>query len=132
MTPRYADVEVAMMDWLEREFPARFAPVDGVVRTDTETPVDLPDRLPFARVARVAGADDGVTDFAVVDVDVFAADRQTGYDAAEDIRARLLKSPHDVNGVILDSVYTETAPIRVPWDGEVIRHLATYRVSARR
>lgn len=128
----YADVEVAMLDWLETTFPTRFAPVNGAVRADIEAPVDLRARLPFARVRRVDGADDGITDFAVVDVDVFSPDRQSGYDAAEDIRGRFLKSPHVVNGVVLDAVYTETAPHRVPWDGEVSRHLATYRVSARR
>lgn len=129
----FPDVEVAVMDILERDFEFDLGPGDvgGV------TPFDLGRRLAggrnFVRVAMVTGRDDRLTAFSVVDVDVFASTRDGARDLAERIRAHLLGYPLTVGTVTLDRVVTETAPIQAPWEDEnVRRRLATYRISTRR
>lgn len=120
----YIDVEVAVMDLLEAWL---------AVNVGTTTPADLVEILPFVRVGLVAGRDDGVTDYSLVDIDVFTATRQQGYDLAEDIRTRLLAGPHRVGTVVVDKARTDAKPSPVPWDDESVRRrLATYRISARR
>ena len=128
----YPDVETAVLDWLEATFPA-LAPTATVRHVDTETPYDLAGALPFVRVRLVTGRDDGVTDYSVVDLDVFADSRGTAYAWASDIRSRLTGSPHRVGPVVLDRVVTEEKPRALPLEDENIRRFgATYRISARR
>lgn len=120
----YIDVEVAIMDLLDEWYG---------VNNGTATPADLQQILPFVRVTLVTGRDDGVTDYSVVDIDVYTATRQQGYDLAEDIRARLLDAPHRAGTVVIDKVRTETKPFQADWeDQNVRRRIATYRFSARR
>lgn len=131
LTP-FADVELGVMIGLEDKF------VDleqGDVAT--VTPSNLGYRLSqgrrFVRVGRVTGNDDRITDVAVVDIDVFGASRQVARDLAEGIRAWLLGYPLTAGSLIVDRVFTETAPTRAPWEDEnVHRYLATYRISSRR
>lgn len=122
----FPDVERALLDLI--------APLLGSAeQTGTETPADLQQRLPFGRVTRVGGPDDGISDRAVVDVDVFAATRSQAYDIAESVRQLLLAAPHAVAGVVLDSVGTIVGPRELPWaDENVRRWSATYRAVARR
>lgn len=126
---RFPDIERVVMDLL-----ASFKL--GTVATaniQTETPIDLETRLPFILVVAGTGDDDGLTDYPLVDVEVFAPTRAMAYALAEDIRARLLEAPHRVNGVIIDFVRTTIRPRRLPWANEQIRRFAaTYRFSARR
>lgn len=124
MTTPFPDVETAVMDLLEQWYG---------VETGTTTPSDLAAIVPFVRVSLVAGRDDRVTDYSVVDIDVFTQTRQQGYDLAEGIRTRLLDGPHQSGTVVIDKVRTETKPFQAPWDDtNVRRRLATYRISARR
>ncbi len=120
----FPDVESAVMDLLERWYG---------LNVGTATPADLEDFLPYVRVGLVAGRDDFVTDYSVLDLDVFTATRQQGYDLHEDIRARLLGRPHATGLAVIDRVRTEEKARPVPWDNpRVRRRLATYRISARR
>lgn len=125
MTQPFPDVEAAVLDLLEAWYG---------VNCGTSTPADLEQIVPFVRVGLVAGADNGVSDYSVVDIDVFTARRQQGYDLAEDIRYRLTVSPRATGlAPVIDRVRTETKPFPAPWENEnVRRRLATYRISARR
>lgn len=134
MADHYPDIETLLLDVLEGHFPAL---ADGARRADTETPVDLQDLLAgdgvFVRVTLVTGRDDGVTDYSVVDVDVFALSRQTAYAWSRDIRSRLTGGPHRAESGIIDRVLVEEKPRRLPWADENTRRFgATYRISARR
>ena len=98
-----------------------------------KTGPDLNDRLPFIAVNRVGGPDDGVTDTAVMDIDVFTPDYR-GHALAETIRQRLQAGPHRTEAGQIDRVTTDVAPREIPWtDGSTTRRWnATYRMSARR
>lgn len=130
MTRPFPDVEVAVMDGIEAAFPAL------VGRTVTVTPADLQTRLTtglVVRVGLVTGRDDRFTNYAVVDVDVFARTRADALGTAEQIRQWLLGYPRAVGTAVIDVVTTETAPTPAPWEDEnVRRYLATYRISTRR
>lgn len=125
----FPDIEVVLMDGLEAEFAA-LGPGD----TGRVTPANINTRgREFVRVARIGGRDDRVTDYPVVDIDVFAPTRQRARDLAEGVRSWLLRYPVRVGTVTLDRVVTETAPFQAPWEGDnVSRYLATYRISTRR
>ena len=138
-TPKkFADVELALLRWAAAGFATEGLPQSNL---GTERPLNLQELIApegnwFFRVERIGGRDDGVTDRAIVDVEVFALTRAVAYTRAEDVRARLLQSPHRVDGprvVILDDVFTERAPTRLPAEDENLnRYTATYRISARR
>lgn len=128
----FPDVEVVLMDGLEAGFVA-LEPGD----VGTVTPSNLHTRMAqgryFVRVGRVAGRDDRISDYAVIDVDVFAPTRDGARSLAESIRAWLLGYPVSVGAVTLDRVSTETAPFRAPWEDEAVwRFLATYQITTRR
>ena len=136
-TVPYPDIEVAVMDWLLESFPQLEALEDGQPRVDDRTPANLQDLLLdsgiFARISLVTGEDDTVTDYSVVDIDVFADSRATAYASSEEIRARFSGRSHRVGNVVLDRVRTEEKPRRLPWQDEnTWRYGATYRISARR
>lgn len=128
----FPDIEVAVMDILERDFAEL-----GAGDTGTVTPADLGARVAagrfFVRVTMITGRDDRLTAYPVVDVDTFGPTRDATRDLAERIRAHLLGYPLSVGTVTLDRVVTETAPFQAPWEDEnVRRRLATYRISTRR
>lgn len=135
MAEHYPDIETLVLDVLEGHFPPLLA--GGERRADTETPGNLQDLLAnngvFVRVSLVTGRDDGVTDYSVVDIDVFALSRATAYAWSRDIRSRLTGSPHRAGSGVIDRVRTEEKPRRLPWADENTRRFgATYRISARR
>jgi hypothetical protein len=107
---------------------------DDCERIGTATPSTLQTSMPFIRVQRFGGADDGFTDAPLVAIDAFAADRDTAWALAEAIRQRLLTGPHTVAGGTIDNGTTATAPNEVPWsdDQTIWRFTASYRVTARR
>lgn len=126
----FPDLEVALLDWLE---DGRFSELAGGGHVGTETPSDLDTRFPFVRVVALDGQDDGITDRAAVDVDVFSATRAQARALAERIRTSLTVYPPVVGDVVIDSVFTEVRPRRLPWPDENTRRWgATYRISARR
>lgn len=118
----FPDVESVFCDLLPT-----FA--DGL-DTGLVTPASLP--ALFARVHRVSGADDLVTDTADLVIDVLAPTRAAAKAASEAIRAGLTAGPHVVGGVVIDTVRTLAAPTEVPWSPDVRRLTATYRATLRR
>lgn len=132
-TSDFVDTEAAIMDWLERTFPDELAFAGGIRHTGDETPENLQDVFPFVRVGLVAGTDNGITDQGTYDIEVFDRTRAAAYGLAERIRTAFIGYPHRVGNVVLDTVYTEQKPQRLPWDEENTRRFgAIYRVSARR
>jgi hypothetical protein len=103
------------------------------VRVATKVPTDV-DTLPgFVRVTRGPGSDDGITDAPLLDVEAFAPSERAAWDLAE--RAR--EAMHDlagaaVNGVLVDTVSTATAPVRVDYSPNVERFVASYRMNLRK
>lgn len=115
----YPDVETLLIDDL-----------DAYGTTGTVTPPDLQAHLPFIRVRRAGGSDNGRSDAPRVDVEVFAATRAIGFGVAETIRDHLI---HDFAVPSIDRVTTETGPQELPWeDPDIRRWLVTYRVVTRR
>lgn len=100
----------------------------------TATPSNLQDTMPYLRVQRIGGEDNGWTDAPLVAIDAFAADRPTAQALAEAVRQRLLTGPHTVDAGTVDNATTATGPNEVPWsdDQTVRRFAASYRVTARR
>lgn len=127
MTDRdpFPDIEAALVDLL-------LDLADG--GAGTVTPADLQGMMPYLRVQRFGGADDGITDALNVSIDAFAADRATSRALAEAVRQRLLTGPHVVGEATIDKAITLTAPNEVPWsDSQAVRRFtASYRVTARR
>ncbi len=127
----FPDIETLTLDVLEGLYPQL---TEGDVRlADTETPANLQDLPVFVRVSLVTGRDDRITDYSVVDIDVFASSRAVAYAWAQDIRSRLTGGPHRAGSGVIDRVVTEEKPRRLPWADENVRRFgSTYRISARR
>lgn len=125
----WPDAELAICDLLE-----------PVARTGTETRPSLEwTLLPYIRVTRTGGSDDGITDTASISVDVFARDRTQAKATAEQARQVLIGSTTTpparatAHGVI-DRVTTITGPAPLPPtdSGNLRMVVASYRVSMRR
>lgn len=127
----YPDVETVVQDVIAEL-------VGGVRHVGSETPPDLQQRLPFVRVTRYGGGDDGVTDAADIDVDVYGDRRTPTLRLAEQVRELLTRGSHVVSSggarVVLDAVETILAPFQPPGNGDetVRRFTASYSVRARR
>lgn len=124
----FPDIEAALRDL----FVDLVAGCDNIGR---QTPANLQAAMPYVRVQRIGGEDDGFTDSPLVAVDTFAADRSTSWALAEAIRQRLLTSgPKVVAGGSIDKGVTATGPNEIPWsdDQTVRRFTASYRVTVRR
>lgn len=109
--------------------------VSGCSNIGTATPADLQAMLPYIRVQRIGGDDDGFTDSALVAIDAFAATRDDARALAEAIRQRFITpGPKVVVGGSIDGAVTATAPNEIPWsdDQEIRRFTASYRITARR
>jgi hypothetical protein len=123
---QYPDVEAKMAAALEQFVVAG--------RVGTETPADLAQKLPFIRVTRRGGSDNGVTDRARIDVEVFAATRAIGYPLIEKIRQHLIQTSAYRADDPFDVVRCDVGPQELPWgDGRTVRRWTTsYSVSSRR
>lgn len=119
----FPDVEQALVTLLSGLAPA------GVV-----TPPNLQAAMPFIRVARFGGTDDGFDDTASVSIDTFASTRAVSLVLAEDVRQLLLTPVNVVGDVVIDRVATITGPYEVPWatDQSVRRFTASYSIVVRR
>lgn len=111
--------------------------VGGLDHADIATPADLQQRLPFIRVGRTTGPDDGTSDFPVFDVDYFAATWDEACDGAEAVRDFLASGYHFVEwsdgSALIDSVVTAVGPRQLPWLATgVVRFTGTYRAQTRR
>lgn len=95
-----------------------------------QTPDDLTDRAVFVRIRRVDGGNDVVTDFPIVDVDVFAPTYAVAEPLAEAIR-QLLTRPRA--STLIDRIDCPAGPRELPWgDGRMRRIGATYEAATRR
>ncbi|MBF9135324.1 hypothetical protein I0C86_41475 [Plantactinospora sp. S1510] len=121
---RFPDVQRVLVTLLE--------PLAGVGRTGIETPGDLQSKLPFVRVIRTGGPSTRTSDYATVDVDVFAASYAAAEPLAERIRQYLTGPPLSSGAAVLDRITCESAAAELPWAPGIRRLSATYRVTARR
>jgi hypothetical protein len=118
----YKDIEANLVAWVKT--------VPGVVGSGTVLKTDA--TLPFVRVAKLGGTDDGITDAPLVDFDVFAATRSQARQIAEEIRDRL-RPRIRAGSAIVDSVRTSVSPRSLPWDNSNIQmNGATYAIGLRR
>ncbi|MFC3986437.1 hypothetical protein [Streptosporangium jomthongense] len=119
------DVEALLTSWIE-------ANVTGV-HAMSETPNDLDDLVPVAKVRRIGGPYDGFRlDRATVDVDVFDTTRDGASTAALDVQQAL----HDrlarnkTGNAVVTRVETLTGPRPLPYDNTGLRRFgATYRIT---
>ena len=86
---------------------------------------------PLVRVRQAPSPADEITQYARVDIEVFAFDRQTALDKARQIRDGL--SPRTrLDTATIDTVRTDALPHEIPWsNAKVRRFLATYQISTR-
>lgn len=100
----------------------------------THTPDDFTGKLPFIRVVRVGGPDDGITDACAVEVDVFHDTGDAARGLAERVRRYLTSRWHRSGATVIDRVTTETGPHERPWGDNVgtRRFGASYTVFTRR
>lgn len=127
--PAWPDAERAVCDLLA-----------GLGTCGTEVRPSLQSQLPYLRVTRTGGGDDGVTDAATVSVDVFAAGASQAKAVAERAR-QVLAGPgpgtvpaRQTDHGTVDRVTTVTGPARLPPtdSGNLRMVVASYRVSMRR
>lgn len=127
-TRGFPDLELALLDHLADL-------VGGDEHTGNETPDDLQGRLPFLRVTRIGGSDDGLTDSAEVDVEVVAPTRRVAWTLAELVRERLTARPFRVGTVVIDRATTTVSPFQPPAvtaGVRLVRYAASYTVRVRR
>lgn len=105
--------------------------LEDLADTGTETPPTFTED--FIRVRRLGGRDDGITDFANVDIECFSLRRSTAVALAESVRQRVIGGPHHVNGAVIDGATTNSGPSPLPWDDPKVRRRgANYTVPCRR
>ena len=122
MTTDYRDIEEELIAWVK----TRPSIAGAGVTFKTDSP------LPFWRVSKIGGTDDGVTDFTLVDVDIFAETRDQAQQISEDIRTHL-RPRIRAGSAIVDSVRTSVSPRQLPWDNASVRKFgATYAIGLRR
>lgn len=132
----YGDQVEALEILLPQWFPELLPPDPddpSSFRVGTVWPEDLYDVLPVVRLRDIGGNDDGLTDAALIDIDVLHFTYAQAKALARGIRARILGYPHHAGTTVLDKVRTAMRPHAVPWDDDrVARFYASYTVSARR
>lgn len=93
---------------------------------------------PLITVSRFGGADDGLTNYPVVGVDVFAGSADEGEPLAARVHQRMLTSPAVIRVspdrvVVIDATSTVTSFVEVAWGGDDVRRwTASYRLELRR
>lgn len=106
----------------------------------TETPQALQSSLPYFRVGRTGGSDNGVTDSAFIAVAAFAGSADDAKRAAGQARQTLVRKPSEggpekstAHGR-LDSITTASGPLMTPpTDSDNLRLCAaTYQVTMRK
>jgi hypothetical protein len=127
--PPFPDAEDVVMALLEE-----------VADTTTDTAATLDSDAPVIKVTRVGGTDDLITDRPLVEVAVFATTYEQARQLARQCQQVILASggrsivtPDHPQGVLIDKAETTSAPLRVPYENENLRHkAATYQFSFRR
>lgn len=121
---RFPDAQAVLVDLLEQ--------FTGPGRTDTETPDNLLEVLPFIRVLRSGGLSDRVSDHARVEVDVFATTYAQAEETAEAVRQYLIGTPLRSGPAVIDRVQCDQGPVEKPWAPGIRRFGATYSIVSRR
>lgn len=111
-----------------------------IAPTTTDTAASLDSDAPIIKVTRVGGADDNITDRPLVEVAVFASTYEQARQVARQCQqvilqcaARKIVTPDYPSGVLIDKAETISAPLRVPYENEHLRHkAATYQFAWRR
>lgn len=105
----------------------------GLKGVAVEDPEDLLAHLPFAKVTRVGGPTDFITDQGTIDVDVFHTTRTTASDTAHLVHNRMLALRGiQVSGCLIDDVDVLMAPRWVDYEDEhARRYVASYTISSR-
>jgi hypothetical protein len=120
----WPDVEVVLVAALGAEFTG--------ATVSTETGNDLLDLLPFIKVERSGGGDDGFRlDRPLVDIDVYAASRLEATALAEQIRTFVLRTLRGstTHGAAIGRTSTVSAPANRPYDNTGLRRCgATYEL----
>lgn len=98
------------------------------------TPADLEKKLPFIRVRRTAGANDGLNDYPDVDIDVFGGSYSEAFNLARRVDAYLVGERGASQIAVFDLVVNMDGPHELPWDDEgVIRRFGLqYVITTRR
>lgn len=120
------DVEDLVVQWLS-----------ALGTASTERPAG--DSLPFFMVTRVDGDDDKIWDYPVVDVDVFAADRNAANLAARTAHRRMLSllpgdeiTLYDGSKATVDHICTDHGPKFVEWAVDTMqRYVMRYYLTLR-
>lgn len=101
--------------------------------TDSQTPPNLQNVLPFITVRTFGGSDDGWTQTQSLDLSTYAATYVAARNLARAAR-KLIETPLLViNGAALDHVACLVVPFELPYaDPNVRRFNATYRVTSRK
>lgn len=128
LLPAFADAEQVMLVLLEQ--------TSATTVTATGNPI-VP---PVIRVQRTGGSDDGLTDFAQLEVVCFGENRSASWVLAEECRQFVLAARHtDVvlpggaHRVVIDDSATTTPAQQIPWPDQLQRPVvATYELAMRR
>lgn len=123
----FPDVQQVLIDDLVKFVDGRD---DG---TGYVTPADLEGRLPFVRVRRTGGGNDGLNDRADVDIDVFGASYRQAVDLARRVDAYLVGAGAPPIWMF-DMVTNVDGPHELPWDDEgAVRRIGLqYFITSRR
>lgn len=120
------------LDWPDVE-DLMLAYLSPLGTTDSQTPANLQDVLPFITARTFGGSDDGWTQTVSLDVDAFAPTYVAARALARAIRKQLEVPLLVVNGVAFDRISCLVVPFELPYaDPNVRRFNATYRVTSRR
>lgn len=120
MSP-FQDAEAVMLDI-----------VDPVAPSFTELPDDFePDAI---RVTRTGGSDDGITDYALIEVTSFGASRARAWQMDGEVRQRVLAAGGTaVNGILVDYSRTAIPSQQLPDSRDDLRVVtSSYRLAFRR
>lgn len=100
----------------------------------SKVPARVETKLPFTRLRRGPGSDDGITDRPLLDVESFGATEGDAYDLAETTRQAMLALPgRAVGGVLVDTVETAVGPTEIDYGNPAVtRVVASYRIAFRR
>ncbi len=143
MTAPFPDVEAGFQAILLAAYPALAPVIDAsptvrnVYHVGSFIPVTLKEDLPFIRLGWLSGGDDGVTEYGILDVEVFDSRDDTARLLAQNVRETLrpltLQKTPRTSTFIVDSLDTQKGPTRLGWvDPAIRRYYASYRVSVRR
>jgi hypothetical protein len=126
---RYPDGAKTIAKILEQFVP----PVAKGSRVGTRFPSDLTGLLPFIRVVRQGGTDDGVSDYPILYITVLSASISEGETLSERIRQKLTTEKLRLGSIVVDRVKCDAGAVELePWAPGISRFEAQYTAVFRR